>query len=200
MNSGCLFLLAVFKIVVAGFGFVQGKTTVKLFQSILKEYGRAERGETDGIRMERKSKEMKAHKSQIKKITVGTLGLGIFAMIISQQLICDVSNQVIEVQYSNKVGAQPAVVPVTKPVHHKIAKPFKDSHHEKPQKEVKPEPKEIKVEDIIPADHPFNKPPTDIDTDFDLDKMLKEAEADLNKGIKALEDAEDNQDLEFDDE
>ena len=173
LNHGYLFLLAVFKIVVAGFGLVQGKTTIKLFQSILMEYGRAERGETNGIRMERKSNQMKAHKLQIKKIIIATLGLGVFAIIITNALACDVANQMIEAKYQNTEIVM--------------------SSQEK--KEALPEPviaPEEPIAEIIPADHPFNKPPKGADSDFDLDKMLKETQKEIEGEIEALEDEDED--------
>jgi len=62
-DSGLMVIIGAMKIFIALLSVVQGRETIKIFNQILMEYGRAERGETNGIRMERKSLKMKAHKS-----------------------------------------------------------------------------------------------------------------------------------------
>lgn len=159
LSRGYLFLLGVAKIVVSVFWCVQGKTTIGLFSPILSEYARAERGETNGIRMERKSNLMKAHKSQIKKITVASLGMTLFALIITNALACDVADQVIEAQYTIK--------PVSAKSHHEIEMI--------PKPQIMPE---EPIVEIVPAAHPFNKPEADSDFD-DMEKMLKKIDQEV---------------------
>lgn len=56
IDPGYLFLMALFKIIVGGvFLIKQGKVSTKIFGKIVKEYKDAERGQTNGITMERKS-------------------------------------------------------------------------------------------------------------------------------------------------
>ena len=42
---------------------------------------------------------MKAHKSQIKKIILGTLGLGVFAMLICKAMLEEIANQYIKSEF-----------------------------------------------------------------------------------------------------
>jgi hypothetical protein len=65
----------------------------------VKEYRDAESGVTNGIRMERKSEDMKVHKKQIKKLTLATLGLGFMAMLIAKEMFVDVADQYIEGEF-----------------------------------------------------------------------------------------------------
>jgi hypothetical protein len=100
INPGHLFLMALFKIIAGGVFLVkQGKVSIKIFSEIVKEYKAAENGETNGIRMTRKSNLMKAHKLQIKKIIVGTFALGVFAMLICKAMLEDIADQYIEAEF-----------------------------------------------------------------------------------------------------
>ena len=100
IDPGYLFLMALFKIIVGGIFLIkQGKMSVKIFGKIVKEYKDAERGETNGITMERKSQQMKTHKKQIKKITIATFGLGVLAMLIAKEMMVDIADQYIEGEF-----------------------------------------------------------------------------------------------------
>jgi len=92
--------------------------SVKIFTQIVKEYRAAEKGETNGIKMERKSILMKAHKKQIKKMIVATLGMGLFAMIICKAMFEDIADQYIEnefrlMRYKNETSISFNVDPTT---------------------------------------------------------------------------------------
>jgi len=61
---------------------------------------------------------MKAHKKQIKKIIVATLGMGLFAMIICKAMLEDIADQYIEnefrlMRYKNETSISFNVDPTT---------------------------------------------------------------------------------------
>jgi len=85
---------------VAGFfNIAQGLSTISIFSQILKEYKQAENGETNGIRMTRKSKHMTLHRQQIKKICMATVCLGFVAYLTTTAMANDVIKQSVHAQY-----------------------------------------------------------------------------------------------------
>jgi hypothetical protein len=102
MDKGGLFFFAVVKILVGYFSIRQGRGTLAIVNPVLKEYENAVAGVTQGIQMtERKSKNIEAHISELKKLIIATIFVGIIAMGYAKDWLNTEADQFIDQFYSS---------------------------------------------------------------------------------------------------
>ena len=101
-TPGIMYLMIMLKML-SGYLFIrQAKQAFKIFKGIVKEYRNAELGLTNGIQMvNRKSKEIKSHKSFVKKITLAQILIYMVACIMLKNEFIAAGNYVIRQQHAH---------------------------------------------------------------------------------------------------
>lgn len=102
MDKSGLFFFAVVKILTGYFSVRQGKGTLAIVNPVLKDYKNAVAGVTQGIQMtERKSKNIEAHVSELKKLIIATIFVTLITMGYAKDWLNQEADQFIDQFYSS---------------------------------------------------------------------------------------------------